>query len=67
MHEHLNLDEILKMNLVWGKYPLEVFKRHMRQEENRLLAESYWLERMRKKNAKKEAIDELLLQLNLDS
>jgi hypothetical protein len=67
MHEHLNLDEILKMNLMWGKYPLEVFKRHIRQEENWLLARSYWLERMRKKNAKKEGIDELLLQLNLDS
>jgi hypothetical protein len=67
MHEHLDLDEILEMNLMWGNYPLEVFQRHIRQEENRHRQRSYWLEKMRKKNAKKEEIDGLLQQLNLDS
>jgi hypothetical protein len=34
MHKHLDLDKILEMNPMWGKYPLKVFQHHIRQEEN---------------------------------
>jgi hypothetical protein len=43
------------------------FQASHKTREKRLLARSYWLENMRKKNAEKEEIGELLLQLNLHS
>jgi cell fate (sporulation/competence/biofilm development) regulator YmcA (YheA/YmcA/DUF963 family) len=65
LHKDLDWDELLTLNLKWKDYPLDVFKRHLRQEENRFIGRSYWMNRSKKKLKKKKEIEELLESLNI--